>query len=146
MKKYLKVLLLVAFVSLAALESQAQARLGGALSYGSEIDAGGLMIDGEFFLNNKLAISPDLLFYFDGGVWEVNGNANFIFAGNKAISVYGVAGLNLTSFDGGSELGLNAGLGSNFDVGGRTKLFSEIKYIIGDLDQAVLSLGLKFPF
>lgn len=137
-------LIVIVLITLVSYESNAQARIGGGLAYGNEVQSGGVLINGEFFLKSKLAISPALIFYFED-FWEANANVNFMLSGNDAILPYVIGGLNLISFEGGSELGVNAGIGANFDIGWRARLFSEAKYVLGDFDQLVLMGGVKFP-
>ncbi|NQZ76056.1 MAG: hypothetical protein HRT61_08090 [Ekhidna sp.] len=127
-----------------AFNSNAQARLGGGLAYGSEVKSGGISLNGEFFLKNKLAVAPGFIFYFED-FWEANANVNFMLSGNDAVLPYAIGGLNLFSSNGNSELGLNAGIGANFDIGWRARLFGETKYVLGEADQLVLLGGVKFP-
>lgn len=159
-----KVILLIVFTTVCFASSFAQARLGGFLGYGSEIEQWGIGINAEFFLNEKVAIAPNLLFYFPEkrndikySYWELNGNFHYYLLEEDAISLYGLAGLNLISFqvksdlpgfdneETESELGLNLGLGVNFNFGGNVLPFTELKYVAGDADQAVIMLGVKFP-
>jgi len=129
---------------IASFSGHAQARIGAGLGYGSEVNTGGILINGEFFLKEKLAISPAFLFYFED-FWEANGNVNFALSGNDAVLPYAIAGLNIISADGNSEMGINAGIGANFDIGGRARPFGEAKYVLGEADQLVIMGGIKFP-
>jgi outer membrane immunogenic protein len=161
----MKKLLLLSFCLLMlSASSIAQPRLGGMLGYGSEAEQWGLGVNGEFFLSNRVSASPGLFFYIpekNKGVkrsfWEINGNFHYYFLEEDFIELYGLAGLNLTSFrvrtddeflDGressDSELGVNFGLGANFDAGAVVP-YAELKYTASALDQAVIFIGLKFP-
>lgn len=140
MKRFL--LIIVLFAAILSI-SHAQ-RIGGGLAYGAEIKSAGLAINGEFFLKKKLAISPALIFYFEDA-WEANGNINFILSGNDAVLPYVIGGLNIISANKNSEVGLNAGIGANFDIGGRARPFAEAKYVLGNADQLVVLGGIKFP-
>jgi outer membrane immunogenic protein len=159
-----KVFLLAVISIIFSVASQAQIRVGGFLGFGSEVEQAGIGINGEFVLSEKVAISPNLLFYFpkkNGNIktsfWELNGNLNYYFLNSEPVSVYGIAGLNVTSikvkyddnafFDNDysdSEVGLNLGIGANFTVG-NVLPFSELKYTVSDFDQLVFILGVKFP-
>ena len=44
-----------------------------------------------------------------------------------------------------SALGLNLGIGAEYDFG-RLLAFGDLKYVISDFDQAVFSVGLRWPF
>lgn len=144
MKKTILLILLVG--SLFTLSNQAfsQARAGGGLAYGTEVSAAGLSLNSEFLLNSDLAIAPGAIIYFED-FWEINGNVHFMLNGSSAVVPYAIGGLNLISANGNSELGLNAGIGANFDMGWKPRLSSEIKYVLGDFDQLVLMMGLKWP-
>ena len=161
MKKVFLVCFLCIGISAA---SFAQARIGGMLGYGSETEQWGLGVNGEFFFHERMAITPSLFFYFPethGGFkfsyWEANGDFHYYFLSQDVVSLYGLAGLNLTTakvrrdnnfIDGGessnSEAGINLGFGANLKLGSIIP-FGELKYVAGDIDQAVLFVGLKFP-
>ncbi len=149
MKNLILTLLLVTAISIA---SQAQSNVGVGLAYGSEIESAGIGVNGEFAASSEINISPSFIYYFgknNVSMWELNGNINYIFSENSA-TVYGIAGLNLTGikFDGGgsdSELGLNLGIGANFDAGKSFTPFAEAKYVLGNYDQLSLFGGVRFP-
>ncbi|WP_420318096.1 outer membrane protein [Ekhidna sp.] len=155
MKKLIFTLLLVTVISLA---SNAQSRVGVGLAYGAEIESAGIGVNGEFAASSQINIAPSFIYYFKKDNvtwWELNGNINYIFSENSA-TIYGIAGLNLTGvsvdlsdFGGGkqsdSELGLNIGIGANFDTGGSLMPFAEAKYVLGNADQLSLFGGVRFP-
>lgn len=145
MNKTIQLLAFIAIIFCASFSSQAQSRVGVGLGYGSEVSAGAIALNGEFYFNSNFALSPGVIIYFED-VWEANGNLNFGLSGTRDAAPYLIGGLNLTSAAGNSEIGLNAGIGANFDLGWRPKLSTEVKYVIGDFDQLVLSAVLKFPF
>ncbi len=133
----------------------AQSRVGGGLAYGTEVESLGIGINGEFSATDKINIAPSFIYYFgDDNVswWEVNGNINYIFSESSA-TVYGITGLNLTGITvdlgpfgdaSDTEVGLNIGIGSNFDTGGSIMPFAEAKYVLGNADQLSLFGGVRF--
>lgn len=161
MKKLLVTLSLVTVILFAA---KAQTRVGGHLAYGTEIESLGIGALGEFFLNEKMAISPGLIFFFpksEGPLkltwWELNANFNYYFIPDGSVNLYGIAGLNFASLnvkydgpgndfsDSDSEIGLNLGIGTNFILqNDKVVPFGELKFVVGDADQVVLSFGAKF--
>ncbi len=156
MKKLLLTLVVACFF---ALTSQAQTRLGAGLGWGSDVDDVGLGINAEFFVKNNISINPGIIIYMeDDGIyqdrdwWELNVNGNFYFAREGSVDFYGIGGINLTTIsiksgdvrDGETELGINLGIGANFDFGGSVLPYSEVKYIAGNFDQAVLFFGIRF--
>jgi outer membrane immunogenic protein len=161
----MKKVFLLAFASMAiSFAANSQTRIGAFLGNGSEVSRWGIGANAEFFINDKMAISPSILFYFPEksngvkvSVWEVNGNFNYYFLQQDVVGLYGLAGLNVTgvkvkydnSFFGSgsasdSNVGINLGIGANFNVGSVLP-FAEIKYVVSDYDQAVINLGVKFP-
>ncbi|WP_226388729.1 outer membrane beta-barrel protein [Penaeicola halotolerans] len=160
MKKFL-LILCIAFLGTFA--AQAQVRLGGTIGYGTQIEALGIGVIGDYKITENIGVAANFAYYFAEDTefsttdfWELNGNINYYFVTNESIEFYGLGGLNYsrisTSFDGfgfsGSaaegELGLNLGVGSNFNIGKNFLPFGEIKYIIGDFDQLVIQAGVKF--
>lgn len=119
-------------------------RLGLGLAYGSEVKAGGVAINGEFFLSKRIAISPAAIFYFDKA-WEANGNLNFILAGSSSVLPYAIAGLNIFSSSGSTNLAANLGFGANYKISRKSRLFTEAKFELGESQQFVILGGIKFP-
>lgn len=154
-----KALLLFLLVAAGAITTYGQSRIGGNIAYGTEIEELGIGINGEFFLKSNLAIAPGFNYYFvedPVNFWELNANVNYYFSESGSVAVYVLGGLNLAhiGFDGSdfgvpdrsdNELGVNIGVGANFDVGGSVVPFAQFRYVLGDFDQAVFSFGVRFP-
>lgn len=128
---------------------------------GGDVDMIGLGGVGEFRVAEKVAISPNLIFYFpeergggDLSFFELNINANYYFYNQDIFEFYGFGGLNYTrvkwDWDGpggdntDGEMGLNLGAGLNFELGKNFIPFSELRVTVGEFDQFVFSAGLKF--
>ena len=161
MKKFLMITLLAGAINLFGSDVYAQKTLGGGIAYGTEIESIGIHADAQFFINDNLAISPSVLYYFPKEIYEgfnykwfeVNANAN----------VYGIAGLNIAfiSFPflnfggifGGSDfnnststkIGLNIGVGADFDIGSNIVPFGQLRYNISSFDQLAIEAGVRFP-
>ncbi len=133
-------------------------RVGVGLGWGSEIEELGFGVNAEFFLNDKISLNPGFIFFlvddgpFDNqNFWTMNINANYYFAQEGSVDFYGLGGLNLSTYswksngekDSNTELGINLGIGANFDVGGTVQPYAEMKYVLGDYDQLVLFFGAK---
>lgn len=142
-----KLMLLVAILALVSSASFAQLKYGGGLSLGTEAKEGGtgLGINArvDYSINEKFSIAPNFTFWFPGEdqtLWQLNADVHYTFAGDEALSFYGIGGLNYThyKFDGGSydtefgsldfdyddnSIGLNLGVGANMN-----KFFGEVKY------------------
>jgi len=156
MKKLLFLVFSVVLCLFAAQSVSAQ-KIGGFLAYGSQIESLGIGVNGEFDLSQKLTLSPSFVFFFpkNNFTWvDLNGNVNYYFL-KEGVDFYGLVGLNLAilSYNGNdqfiqnntnSELGINLGIGTNFDVGQNFKPFVEMKYVLSDADQFAVFFGLKF--
>ncbi len=150
--------------------TQAQVALGGGLVYGSEVESLGIDLRATFDLDENWRIAPYFDYYFvddddnffrdrtDIHVWTINVDANYVFdINNDLLGLYALAGLNLTTvkvdFNDGplddddrseTDLGINLGMGLDFNLNKLTP-FVELKYSFADnVDQTVLSFGLKF--
>lgn len=166
MKKIMTILCMVMFSFLSA-NAQESTRIGGFLGYGSEIKTLGLGVNAEFPIMENLTIAPNFTYFLPKEessivkttIFELNANANYYFLNDDTFGVYGLAGLNYTSvkvkvedhgfgFGGASssdgKIGLNIGGGANFNLGKSWTPFAELKYVLSDFDQLVLSAGVKF--
>lgn len=160
MKKLLFTLLLAGVVSFAA---SAQARIGGYLAYGSQIDRPGVGFIGEFMLNNHMSLAPSLTFFFprdypngDLHWWEFNGNFHYYVSGGP-VSVYTLAGFNFATRrfeydndavadDKETGINLNLGWGFNFELAnGKVTPYGEVRASAGNeaTDQLVIAFGVK---
>ncbi|MDL5048770.1 outer membrane beta-barrel protein [Oscillatoria amoena NRMC-F 0135] len=127
-------------------------KIGVFLGYGTEVEELGLGINGEFAINDKVAIAPSFIYWFPEDPiswWEFNANAMYYFTKSGSADFYGLAGINLfrlkaEGFDGESEVGLNIGVGANFNIGKNWEPFTELKFVLGDADQLGLFFGAKF--
>jgi outer membrane protein X len=159
MKKIALMILLTVAVATAS-NAQTPIHVGGFLGYGSdEIKRGNFGFIAEFMLNDKMAISPDLTFYFPKDEnnyklkwYEINGNFNYYFVNTSSVGFYGLAGLNFTharaKFDNGNdsgngEVGINLGFGLNFIVNDKIQPFTQMKYVVSDYDHASILFGVK---
>lgn len=161
MKKQLFLIAVAGFL-FAAGTASAQTKVGVFLGYGSEIETLALGANAEFPVNSKLSIAPGLVFFLpnDGGayktsMWEINGNVNYYFVTDGSVNFYGLAGLNIAgvkvNYDNDlfedqsdTEVGINLGVGANFDIGKNFMPFGEVKYAISDFDQLAIFFGLRF--
>jgi outer membrane protein with beta-barrel domain len=148
-------------------QSNAQTRFGGFLAFGTEIETLGIGANGEFFITEEISIAPDILYFFPNKTdlgsgeelklkwFEFNANGHYHFDTGGSVMPYGLAGLNFAivgiestasslPFDESStEVGLNLGGGADFDIGSNIMPFAEIRFVIGNADQLVLSGGVR---
>ncbi len=155
----MKKLFLLAIVILGfGVNAQAQAKLGVHLGYGAEIDQALVGINGEFHINKKLSIAPDLTLYFPKkysgnkySLWEVNANVHYYFLSilRNKMNFFGLGGLNYSdytkiNYDG--DAGLNFGGGVTYDIDKQFQLFSALKYTAISTDQVALFTGIRYVF
>lgn len=89
--------------------SFAQVRIYPGVVFGSEIETLGITLGSEFFVSDKVSITPDFIFYFTNKesqvfagsdievkskLWELNGNIHYYFVDKTNVSFYGLGGLN----------------------------------------------------
>lgn len=157
----------IIFGLLAAAETKAQVNAGGGLAYGTEVEGLGLHLNGFYDIPNheEIRAGAEFTYYFpesfDGGsvrYSEFNINGHYRFFENDDIAAYGLGGLNYMTytvsydenflgFSGGStsKVGLNIGAGAEYGVNFGS-LFGELKFVISDFDQLVISFGARIPF
>lgn len=164
----MKKLLSVSFIVLSLLlvshstsfaQNHGPTKLGVGILYGSEVETAGIQANATFRVSPRVAIAPDISIFFpddeDTPVfidnwWTANLNGHFMLDVDPDYHIYGLGGLNVTTigFEGSdeseSELGLNLGLGGEYHLNGFS-LFSELKYVVSDLDQVVFGVGARFP-
>ena len=169
-KTFLAALSLLVLLGITSLQNEAAAQLqvGGGLAFGTDIEAAGIQAGGTYFLLEEqgIRLALDLIFFFPGedavgfdiNVFEINANGHYIFNEGDAFIAYALAGLSLATVSvdvdlgpfGGtqsasdSELGLNAGAGIEYSIGG-VKLYGEGKLVLGGFDQFVISGGVRVP-
>lgn len=164
MKKNVFILLLILAGAFASNNLMAQEnRVGFLIAFASgDIDETGIGAVGEFKIASKWSLAPQLIFYFpddgngvDVSFLEFNANANYYFFSQNVFELYGLGGLNFArlkvDFDNSqledqtdTEVGLNLGIGSNFQIGEKFVPFAELRFTLGEYDQTVLNLGMKF--
>ncbi|MCD4698113.1 MAG: outer membrane beta-barrel protein [Bacteroidales bacterium] len=113
---------------------------------------------------------PNKIDYFTGeikwNVWELNLDGHYNFTVSEEFLAYGIGGLNITGTSWKSEyewvnpitgqsenhdesdsdinIGLNIGGGGQYSINDQLGLFGDIKYVIGDYDQLVLTFGIIY--
>jgi outer membrane immunogenic protein len=159
-----KLLLIPIFFIGFVLSSTAQndSRLGGFLAYGSEVESFGIGVNAEFSISKRISLSPSFIYYLprkEGQVkinwWEMNANAHYYFLKQSKLDFFGLGGLNYTqirinsnNFDGHASnsdgnLGLNLGLGANYEMGKLLTPFVHAKYIVMENGMFVVAAGLR---
>ncbi len=160
-KQTLKILSAIALLSVFfSTESNAQFELGGGLVFGTDVEELGITVDGNYYFDENWSISPNFTIFFAEDpinffTINVDGRYNFEVGPSPTI-VYPLGGLNLaivsvedTGFgddDSDTELGINLGGGVNHFFNSNFGILGELKFVIGDADQIVLTGGVVYRF
>ncbi len=138
---------------------QSQIRLDAGIAFGTEVANPGFSFGSEIFVTEEISISPSVIIYFedpgnfdDRDWWEMNINGHYYFAEEAGFEFYGLAGINITTRaielgeyrDPDTEVGLNLGIGANYQWKEIFLPFTTFRYIAGAADQAVFTLGMRF--
>ncbi len=161
---YTKIFFVFTLFSCLVSSSYAQLELGAGLAFGTLTDDIGIFVKGRWKFTDQIAISPNITYFFvedvsviNNSFWTINVDGHYLFQPQENIYVYPLAGLQLgifrVSFDDGVGLGLadesstTSELGLNLGGGGQIKFTDtlsgvmEIKYVLSDFDQLVISAG-----
>lgn len=132
-------------------------------TYGFEIEKGGLRFDGQYGVTDEIDVAAGLSFFFPekgtvagtdykSNVWMIDFDGHYNFDLGNGLNVYPLTGLNFSTFrskvgdtsDSTTKFGVNIGGGAQFKFSDPLGAFLELKYILGDADQAVMGVGLTY--
>ncbi|MEZ4700101.1 MAG: hypothetical protein R2834_07205 [Rhodothermales bacterium] len=166
----LLVLSILGFLAIRPMAAQAQLQVGAGLAFGTEIEKIGLQLNANLPVaqEGKIRGAADVIFFlkddFGSGstrLWTINLNGHYIFMTTEEFLVYALGGINIANytiksdfdipeipgfgFDASStELGLNVGAGGEYGMP-FGNLYGEVKYVLSDFDQLVISAGIRIP-
>ncbi len=141
---------------LLSVPASGQVSLGVGLCYGSEVEEPGLDLRVLQMFSREVRGALDFEYFFTGSgtsFWTLDANVHYIFTENRRAGqrIYGIAGLQYArqSVDIGLGTASDSEIGLNIGIGGETRLdfgslFGEVKYVLGNWDQLVLTAGLRF--
>ncbi|MFA7419343.1 MAG: outer membrane beta-barrel protein [Melioribacteraceae bacterium] len=155
------ILSIIAILFLAVGISSAQGiKVGGGLSYGSEISSIGLRADGVYSINKDISVGLTGTYYLpknDLSWFVVDANAQYNFVKESDLTVYALAGLNMTMWNlsidmgmfgkietSGTDTGVNLGAGARKKMG-KFELLGEVKYVASGAGFFSLGAGILFP-
>jgi hypothetical protein len=133
--------------------------VGGGLVYGTKIKNIGLNFRADVKFQKQWSITPHFNYFFNkekGGLttkWNaLNVDGHYLFDIDNEWLLYPLFGINFASVAeeanditfSNSEVGINLGFGSEFNYSKNLSGFSEIKYVISDADQLVITLGILY--
>lgn len=157
LKKYF---IFTTFILFSALVVRGQeVRLGGGLSYGTVIKNAGLNVRADFRVHPQWSVVPHFNWFIGKeryGIkyqWNaINVDGHYIFEMDESWMVYPLLGFNIATVGekvrditfSDTEIGINLGFGSEYKLDKRLSGFGEVKYVIGDADQAVFTFGICY--
>lgn len=148
----------ISFLSCSILYAQ-DFRAGGGLGYGTVAKNIGLNFRGDVKFDNQWSVTPHFNWFFNktnGSVtkrWNaLNIDGHYFFSVEKFWTVYPIVGINFATVSekvnditySNFDIGINLGIGSEYNFDRRFSAFGEIKYVISDADQAVITLGVLY--
>ena len=141
-------------------------KLGGGLIIGTERPSIGLKAKGTYdleFLLENLDASADLSIFIPVSLdnttykrWELNVDGHYMFNEISDFKFYALGGIGIVHYNReakigvinsttrGTSIGLNIGVGANYNISEGILGFGEFKYGLGVYDQAELSFGVLF--
>ena len=133
--------------------------LGGGLGYGTQINNLGLNFRGDVKFEKQWSITPHFNYFFnktEGAVtykWNaLNIDGHYFFELDQLWTFYPLFGINFSTVSekvnditfSNSDVGINLGIGSEYNFDRRLSGFGEIKYVVSEADQLVITLGLLY--
>lgn len=147
------------FVFAFGISSFSQTKLGAQLVYGTTTEFG-IGAKANFELSGSaITIVPSFNYFFgesagaaSTSTFTINADAHYNVAAGEGVTVYPLAGLNLTNQSvtvlnnsaSATKIGFNVGGGLQYGISTALTGFVEAKYVIGTFDQAIFSAGVLF--
>lgn len=150
MKKLLFGLFFIALFSVSAQAQKVSINAGLAYSNaGSHIDESVGLMYGFVFSEDKVELAGDFNYYFDEAgdpnvsPWAFNVDVHYVTLQKGKISVFPIIGMNVSQVYALTNVGLNMGLGSRYELNKRLAVFSNYKYVFGNMDASTFNIGIN---
>ena len=133
--------------------------VGGGFGYGSQINNIGLNFRGDVKFYQQWSITPHFNLFFNKKKesitkeWNaLNVDGHYFFEIDPTWTIYPLCGINFATVSekvndisfSNSDIGINLGFGSEYNFDRRLSGFGEIKYVISDADQLVITFGVLY--
>jgi len=164
-----KITLLSIIIVALACNSFAQINAGGGITYGTEQKTIGFNLRGQYNIWENVDIVGGLTFYLPHKekqtlifttvnskttMWSFDVDGHYNFDLIDKLKAYPIAGLNISGVSvevnsnkvSDTEVGLNIGAGATYEITNKLAGLFEIKYTIGNYDQAVIGIGVLYGF
>lgn len=155
-----KTILLSAFVFALALASQAQdLDLKAGLTFPATSEKLGLNVGAKYGITPEIDAEAALSLFAPTkvgdskfNIWMLDLNGHYNFEVQDGFIAYPLAGLNFTGATskvgdtraGNTELGLNIGGGAMYQISDPLKVFLDLRYVLGNADQAIIGFGVYY--
>lgn len=149
----------VVFILFISTSHAQDVRLGGGLGYGTVIKNIGLNFRGDVKFDAHWSVTPHFNWFFnknEGPItnrWNaLNIDGHYYFEIEQTWTIYPLLGFNIATVSSkinditfsNSDIGINLGFGTEYNFDPKLSGFGEIKYVISDADQAVITLGVLY--
>lgn len=165
----MKKTLLLLTIALSALSVSAQKdskAIGLHLNYGGKVENLGIGVKGQYFATDNVRFEASIDHFFKRNnlsMWGINANVHYVINLGDKFRFYPLAGLAYTNWsltyeteksgktyvetDHSHRIGLNLGVGCEYDLGRNTFASFEIKdQVLNNYGQVVASLGVGYRF
>lgn len=166
----MKKLTLLAFVIIAlTCNSFAQIKAGGGITYGSEQKTIGFNLRGQYNVWENVDVVGGFTFYLPHKekqtilfatveskttMWSFDVDGHYNFDLIDKLKAYPLAGLNISGVSvevngtkaSDTEVGFNIGAGAAYEITDNLAAYFELKYTLGNYDQAVIGIGVLYVF
>ena len=162
-----KITLLSVVIIALACNSFAQINAGGGITYGSEQKTIGFNLRGQYNVWENVDVAGGFTFYLPYNekqsvlfitvdskttMWSFDVDGHYNFDLMDKLTAYPLAGLNISGVSievNGSkakdtEVGFNIGAGAAYEITDKLAGFFELKYTLGNYDQAVIGIGVLY--
>lgn len=101
---------------------------------------------GIFNLSEKWRVGPTFNYYLESGSnWSIDGDVQYELLDISGVHIYPVAGISFIKFPGSDDIGINAGIFSDFPIADdAVRIYVEPKYRVSNGSSFVLSAGVLF--
>jgi len=159
----MKTFLIAITAILLSFNLNAQIAIGGGIGYNQEVSSPGITVKAEFNITDKIAITPNVSYFFGGStrfigynrnVLGIDVNATYAIDIIEKLKVYPVVGANFSSYktrttfffiedrvENETAFGANIGAGAQWQFTDKLCVYLEPKYVASNYSQIIVNAG-----
>lgn len=156
MKKVLLIIALIAF-SFGVFAQKDQRSVLVKAGYETDWKRFGIGAEGRYYIADQVRLAPDLVLFFPKNNtigMDINVNAHYVFPLQDGLSIYPLAGLQMSnnrwskSGDSNSwtDFGFNLGFGADYELDSKSYVNAQFQYTLNDWDYALFTVGYGIRF